>query len=456
MFFHDFGGYVSKEIEEITALPHDLGDGLVLRTATIADSEAVAIFNTNVHEEDGAPDEGIGWWTRDMFSGTHPVMRPEDFLVVEETRSGAIVSSLCLISQTWSYDGMPFRVGKIEMVGTSPDYRRRGLVRTQMDVVHAWSAARGEPVQVIGGIPWYYRQFGYEMALEAESGRFFHRPDVPKLADGATEPYRVRPATDADIPLLASCYERGMSRYRVACLRDDADWHYDLHGPSEGNYTQQELRVIETADGAAVGFLSHYTKLWQSGVHMKLYELSPGVSWLAVTPSVLRFMHSVGEAYAAKNAKPFETVHFELGMEHPLYQVFSRKLAGARPPYAWYVRISDLAGFLTQIAPALERRLADSILVGHTGELALNFYRTGLKLTFADGRLTDAAPWQPDAGDEDTPAFPDLTFLRLLFGYSSLDELHRAFPDCMILTDEAHVLLDTLFPKQASNVWPTA
>jgi hypothetical protein len=120
------------------------------------------------------------------------------------------------------------------------------------------------------------------------------------------------------------------------------------------------------------------------------------------------------------------------------------------------VRVHDLAGFLRHVAPALEARLADSILVGHTGELALNFYRTGLRLTFAAGRLTAIAPWQPASDVRGDAAFPDLTFLQLLFGYRSLDELAYAFPDCVARNDGARLLLDTLFPKQASNIWPVA
>ena len=85
--------------------------------------------------------------------------------------TGQIVSALCLIPQTWTYDRIVFGVGRPELVATDPRYRRRGLVRAQMDVVHEWSRERGHLVQAITGIPWYYRQFGYEMALALAGGR---------------------------------------------------------------------------------------------------------------------------------------------------------------------------------------------------------------------------------------------------------------------------------------------
>jgi hypothetical protein len=50
--------------------------------------------------------------------------------------------------------------------------------------------------------------------------------------------------------------------------------------------------------------------------------------------------------------------------------------------------------------------------------------------------------------------FPGQTFLQLLFGYRSLDELEGAFWDCQVRTGETRALLNILFPRQPSDVWP--
>jgi hypothetical protein len=50
--------------------------------------------------------------------------------------------------------------------------------------------------------------------------------------------------------------------------------------------------------------------------------------------------------------------------------------------------------------------------------------------------------------------FPGRTFLQLLFGYRSLEELETAFPDCVVRTNEARAVLRALFPKLPSDVWP--
>ena len=137
----------------------DLGYGLVLRRSTIEDAEALATFNAWVHSDEGPdhPDEKVAAWTRDLMSGRHPTHDPDDFTIVEETGTGRIVSAMNLISQTWAYEGIPFGVGRPELVGTLPEYRKRGLVRLQFEEIHQWSAERGELVQAITGIPYYYR-----------------------------------------------------------------------------------------------------------------------------------------------------------------------------------------------------------------------------------------------------------------------------------------------------------
>jgi hypothetical protein len=434
----------------------DLGDGLMLRRATAADAEALAAFNAEVQRDPSAagPDEGIAAWTRDLMLGEHPTFDVGDFTLVEDTRSGAIVSSLNLISQTWSYSGIQFGVGRPELVGTHPDYRRRGLVRAQFEVIHAWSAERGHKMQVITGLPWYYRQFGYEMALSLGGGRVGYKANVPHLKEGETELYRVRPATEADLPFIAGVAEHADKRHCLACVRDAALWRYELTGRSQDSVNRTKLCLVETADAEPVGFLV-YTTLNFLGPKLAVvrYELKRSTSWLDVTPCVLRYVESVGEARARRDGGEFESFMFALGTEHPAYQVAPDRLPHVRRPYAWYVRIPDLPDFVRHVGLALERRLAESPLAGHSGEFKISFYRDGLRLAFEMGRLVGATPWLPARAEEGDAAFPELTFLQVLLGYRSLDELQYAFPDCWVGSDAARALLNALFPKQTSDVW---
>ena len=434
----------------------ELGDGLILRRSTPADADALADFNARIHSDDGPdrPFEPIAVWTRDLLNGNHPTFSVGDFTLVEDTRTGKIVSSLNLISQTWTYDGIPFGVGRPELVGTDPDYRRRGLVRAQFDAIHRWSEERGEALQAITGIPWYYRQFGYEMAVELGGGRIGYLPAIPRLKDGESEAYRLRPPTEADLPFLRQGCDEASKRYRMACVRGESQWRYELFGRSADNVNRSEWRVIESAAGDPVGYLSHPPRLWKTRLVAQLYELKPDASYLAVTPCVLRYLRATGEAYARREGKTLDEIGLWLGGDHPAYRAAGDGLPRVKHPYAWYMRVADLAGFLKLIRPSLERRLSESVAAGYSGELKISFYRSGLRLVLNQGRLARIEPWQPAPGDGGAAAFPDLTFLQLVFGYRSFDELRDAFADCWSDADEAHVVLDALFPKQRSDIWP--
>jgi hypothetical protein len=376
--------------------------------------------------------------------------------MVEDTATGQIASSMCLISQVWTYAGVPLKVGQPELVSTREEYRRRGLVREQMRVVHEWSAARGELMQAITGIAWYYRQFGYEMALPMGGSRLGFTPHVTLLGAGVEEPYRLRPATEADIPLIMQLYVRESSRNLVAVARDEAYWRYELGRRRPKNLLRNELRVIETAGGEAVGVISHKPELWGPGLVCSFYELRPGASWAAVTPSVVRYLAKTGEGYAKRDGGTWGAFSFNLGSKHPAYEAIADRLPRQRRPYAWYVRVPDMIAFLSHVAPALESRLLGTSTEGHTGELTLSFYRSGVKLIFDKGRIARVEEWRNTMVEDGNASFPELSFLQLLFGRMSLEELEVAFVDCTARTDEARALLNALFPKYVSNIWPAA
>jgi GNAT superfamily N-acetyltransferase len=434
-----------------------LDDGLILRRATVADCERLIEAHAELHRDPGreGPDEGIAAWVGDLMERPHPTFEPRDFTVVEEARTGRIVSSLCLISQTWSYGGIEFGVGRPELVATHPDYRQRGLIRAQFEVIHEWSGQRGEKMQAITGIPWYYRQFGYEMALNLGGGRAGYQLHVPKLKEGEEEAFRLRPAGEDDIPFLVELGRRQSKRYPVNCVWNEELWRYELTGKRAKNVNRSEVRIIERGDDR-VGMILHPTGLWGTMLPAQAYELKPGVSWLAASPAVVRYLWHTGQEYArAEGKEEVRSFGFWLGAEHPAYQALASRLPYVRQPYAWYLRVPDLPGFLQCVAPVLEERLAGSVAAGHTGELKISFYRDGLRLCFEEGRIR-AQPWKTIGEKGANALFPGLTFLQLLFGYRSLRELDEALADCHASGDEARVLLEALFPKAPSVVWPVS
>ena len=425
-------------------LPVALGAGLVMRWATAADAPAVAAFNLAMHSDNPAePEEGLSIWTYDLFSGQHPTTGPGDFTVVVDDQ-GQIVSSLCLISQTWAIDGLAFGVGRPELVATLPEYRRRGLVRRQMAVVHSLSAARGELVQVITGIPWYYRQFGYEMTVDLGGSRDFvwSRPgNSPPVTE---EPYRFRPAAADDIPHLAALYAIHCQASLVYRVRSQAEWLYELTLQDPAAVNGQRFGVVETPAGEIAGYVEY--AIWSRSVNIREVAARPGHSLRALCLFLTRHFKPT----PLPSGAPADHLTFRLGTAHPAYTALGRQLSKPDNAYAYFLRVPDLPAFLRHLAPVLERRLAGSVMAGHTGTLRLNFYQQQLTLRFDTGRLAEIGTFQPAYAHDGDACLPDLTFLHLLFGHRSLEQLRQLRVDCFAANAEAAVLLDVLFPTRPS------
>ena len=198
------------------------------------------------------------------------------------------------------------------------------------------------------------------------------------------------------------------------------------------------------------------TRRWGKSLHVYALNLAAGVSWQAVMRPLLRALQAYGMQIptVGSDVPPLHEISFFLGSEHPVYEVLGETLAPFyEPPYAWYVRVPDVLAFIRHIAPALEKRLANSPAAVYTGEFTLDLFRGGIHLVFDKGHITHVEKWRAPAYKNTADAScPALVFLQLLFGYRSLDELRYAFPDVRVENSNAAVLLNALFPKKFSWV----
>lgn len=446
----------------------DLGDGLIERWSTAADTEKLAhlmgiAWRT---EENDPPNPRIMDSMRRDMREDFPPMGPGDCALVEDTQNAGhpIVACACLWHEEWAYDGIHFRIGRPESIATHPDYRGRGLIRALMNMIHARSQAQGHLVQVISGIPFFYRQFGYEYALDFGGKRVASLALIPELDQPGPETYTLRAATTGDIPRIMELYEHRRATSLVSAIAPERYWQYMIerwNDPSALGKDPTELgmnsRIFVVVDvyGMAQGYAVVAAKRWGRELFVYALEFAPDINLLAVVPPFLRALQAYGlQVPAVKpSIEPLREISFLLGRTHPVYEALGHMLAPFHePPYAWYVRVPDVPAFVRHIAAALEARLADSVVAGFTGDLKLDFYRAGLHINFDQGHLTQVEPWRALHYNADTDGrCPPLVFLQLLFGYRSLDELRYAFPDVWA-SHKAEVLLNALFPAKPSWV----
>lgn len=453
----------------------DLGNGLSRRWSTAADEAKIGSCLATVFraKPDDPPNQAMINRMAVLFSPGHPLMGPGDFAVVEDTSLAErpIVACACLWQQCWSYAGISFGLGRPEYVAALPEYRNRGLVRALFEMLHARSAARGDLVQAITGIPYYYRQFGYEYALDLGGSRTIPVAAIPAKKGEEPELCHLRPALQSDVKEIKSLYDLQAANNLVWTEMTEERWLYYVtvwdipavqsQAPGESGPERRLFVIVDGADKVcgAVGLASSRRR---GTVYVGRLLMAPNVNWQAAMPSLLRaFVQAAADIPDADIAnlegstpEPVRELAFNVGRLNPATDIWGDRLASSHePPYAWYIRVADVPGFLLHIAPVLERRLAESMLAGYTGELKLDFYRSGLRMQFEQGKLIEAAPWRvPPYGDEEQGGCPPLVFLQLLFGHRSLAELRESYPDVWT-TSAAALLVNTLFPKQPSSVW---
>jgi hypothetical protein len=357
-----------------------------------------------------------------------PTMKLDDFLFVEDERSGEVVSTTCLIPWECRFDQVVLNVAMLEVVATHPAYRKRGLIRTQIAAFHKAVATQGFDLSIIEGIPYYYRQFGYAYAVDHSvgeglpSGRI---PDLPHIT-----PVRLRVATLDDIPHLARFYDTTFTTQDISTLRTEALWRYLLTAGERPLYM-----IEENGNGSVAGYLCAWRQ--PNG------DISISESGIPSAETALALLHLCKEATTGEIVTLWPR-------ESTLAQV-SRSLGSSRiPSHQWLLRITHPQNLLAKLAPLFEERLAESASAGFSGDLIINLFRQAYQMSFAEGHLLKVdslgfvdASMGADGGDLCIP--PD-AFVRLLLGYRTLAQLPDAWPDIVIRSSRRH-LLDTLFPQ---------
>ncbi|KQT01849.1 GNAT family N-acetyltransferase [Cellulomonas sp. Leaf395] len=216
--------------------------GLELRTARPSDLDQIGTLLVERGEEPDALDhrlvvEGeLGW---DACA-----------VVVDGDR---VVSTATLLDETVRVGDVVLLAGQVELVATDSGYEGRGLVRALMGWAHDRSRDRGHLVQVMIGIPYFYRLFGYEYAIDIPRARALR--ESPSPGSGTGEPASahrdapagsvLREATTADIPALVALQEAAQAPYDVAMPHPEERWRWLL--AHEGS----TMRVLER-DGIVV------------------------------------------------------------------------------------------------------------------------------------------------------------------------------------------------------------
>ncbi|MEE8046280.1 MAG: GNAT family N-acetyltransferase [Dehalococcoidia bacterium] len=292
-----------------------LDDNLVLRAATPDDAEKVVELNRLVHgnPEKNEPENYVAEWTKDLFAGATRAIKPADFTVVEDTSTGEIVSSICLMSQTWNIGGIDVPMGMPEIVGTHPDYRRRGLVRKQFDLMHEWSQERGHLFNTIMGIGNYYRQFEYEYAIDAWGGSGGAISTLESVSDTRKPPakFTARDAEPKDTGFIADTSKTARERVYVTVTKNAQLFEDELFGRSENSAVSYHARILEL-DGKPAAYYLFQPETENSKIRIDALEITSESNWFDATTSMAIDLQEIAKTFHPEGKERCEKLDFHL------------------------------------------------------------------------------------------------------------------------------------------------
>ncbi|MEW2381976.1 GNAT family N-acetyltransferase [Micromonospora sp. NPDC047707] len=436
-------------------------DRYVIRSGRACDAAELARLQASVQLQavtGGQPHPGIAAWVGDLLGG-HPSVVPDDFLVAEDSVTGRPVASLVGLRQDWHLAGVRLPVAQIELVGTAPQHRGNRLTERLFAALHQRNAVDGVPVQIVEGIPYFYRRLGYEYALANDGA-----PTMPATALPAAEPDRsngtggltVRPAAVADADELAEIDQRVADGNALVCPRDAAVWRYEIAGRRPADIARREVAVL--VHGTDVrGYLVHGARLSAAG---ELIVVAAACRRPADWPQAATAMHAhlgqVGQQYEASAGQPFAAVRPLLDPEHPLARLGPP--GASRRPRGWYVRTGDPANLLARLQPLLRARWHAADLRWPEPALTIDTYGRAARLEFTDGDLTAVTAIHGAASPSTDPqthaAIPPGALLQLALGHRTLPEVLDIWPDCLLRDRLTEHLLTTAFPRVPVWVWP--
>jgi predicted N-acetyltransferase YhbS len=394
-------------------------DGVVLRTATPTDLDEIA--DLLARRGEAADGVDLGLVAADADEGLGAVLVAVD--------DGRIVSTATLLAETWRVEDVALPAGQIELVATEPAFEGRGLVRSLVDLAHDRSRARGDALQVMIGIPYFYRQFGYVYSLPIADTRELVAP--PPRPDGI----RVHVAGPGDLAALAALQDQVQRDVPVSMPHSPACWRWLIARDGSAQWLAERdgvalatCRALPPDEGLVLG---------------EIAGAPDGIEALLA--------HAVDVATASATSAPVAV------MDRPntaVQATLDPLLAAVDRPEAsrhwYYLRIERLAPVLTALSPVLERRWRASGLGPH--DLLLSSYRSHVRMTVGlDGvgpvREGGALQAPVSAGGSGVP--PDV-LAPLLFGPHGALGLEERHAD--VLLGRQRDLMAALFPPVASDL----
>jgi hypothetical protein len=317
----------------------------------------------------------------------------------------------------------------------------------------------------------YYRQFGYEYAIEFGERSKVWLSSIPQLKKDEEEPVKYRVATMDDIETIQEI-DKAQQHDCAIFLPLTREWLASQisYGPvSADDKEQYGLRhslIFEDAGGHPVAYaiIRKFDKDLNNTGNIGVYSmgLAAGVDTQAVLISAMRtIVNFVRSNVDEKRFAEFTSLAWHMPQWHPVVEAipsFMRSFAKVHfEDPCYYVRVPSLVKFIQHILPALNRRLEQSNTHNtYSGVVKISNFTPrypGVELKFEKGVIVDVLQFikKDQVKDPTVAYFPPYTFLKVLFGNKSIAEMKSFMPD-VVMEDDVQNVLNVVFPKRKAIV----
>jgi predicted acetyltransferase len=363
----------------------------------------------------------------------HPKMTLNDFYVIKE--KGRMISTLNLIPVTWSIGGIDLKVAEMGHVGTLPEYRGRGLIQKLVYEYHKDVQKQEYDISVIEGIPYFYRQFGYEYAIPLLEETKIRIDQIPEFKTKI----RVRAFTKKDVPKAKELLDKSQTKYYVHSIRDEAVWKMQQRTSIASDPEPFQSYAVEEQGQLVAYFRMREVRKEKELLLTEITEVDH-----ITAQAVLGFLKKYGKEHGLENLSA--NISYEESFSHYMVSLGAVK---SIPTYAWQIRITDYAKIFQKLKPLLEHRLADSMYSKLTETLNFNFRTFTIQAAIEDGKIRKIK--KIDKGNWSPIGLNPLAFIQLMTGYKKRQQLEEAVPDIRMALSHKH-LIDVLFPKMPSYI----
>ncbi len=341
------------------------------------------------------------------------------------------VGTISYLDLLFEYEGISLKTAEYAVAATDSAYRGQRINTRLTQMLFKTCYERGTNLVILEGIPYFYRNYGFNYAVPMCKEMFdLDRKDLAKA-----ERISIRNANLEDAAFIYEKYLLATEKVDICKIKERAIIEAQI-GVYQSDNNHKGYYIVEDSDLTDPQRIGYFA-LDTTSAELIISDIADNLSF-DVYESILKFLQE--EVLPTKE----KTVLFASVPDKNKFIAYLRMKGSRRVgKYAWQIKIFDDYKFFMDILPLLEKRVQNSIYHDEKIEFYYNNYKKLIHFSIDHGKITLCQEtWKPKWEVNLTSQGA----VKLFFGHNSLGEILDFLPDCMV-TEHLRDIVEVLFPK---------